>query len=119
MPRKMHGGRALLNLPGHHSVAAIVAEIENTVDWPEGKGRDRQDLTRYTAEPHCALILTDCDNKINIELDIDSKNAYENTLYKIDAMTEALKKLRKGVVTERARYVKREKLIPTEKRFGL
>jgi hypothetical protein len=115
----MHGGRALLNLPGHHSTAAIVAEIENTVDWEDGKGRGGEELTRYNAEPFTALIVTDCDNKVNIELDIDSQNSCDNTLHKIDTMLDALKKLRRGVVVERGRYIKREKEIPKDKRFGI
>jgi hypothetical protein len=119
MARKFYGGRALLNLPGHHSTAAIVAEIENTVDWEEGKGRGGDELTRYNAEPHMMLTVTDCDNRVNIELDIDSENSYENTIYKVDTMIEELRKLRKGLVTERGRYVKREKHIPKEKRFGI
>jgi hypothetical protein len=34
-------------------------------------------------------------------------------------MLDALKKLRRGVVVERGRYVKREKEIPKDKRFGI
>lgn len=119
MARKVHGTRSLLNLPGHHSTATIIAEIESTVDWPENKGRNGEELTRYTAEPNSTFTITDCSNSVHIELDIDSENSYQNTLYKLDTMIDSMRKLRRGVVIERARYVKRALKIPAEKRFGI
>lgn len=116
--RKVWGKRALLNLPGHHSTAAIIAEIENTVDWPEGKSRSGGELTSYTAEPNSTLLISDCSNQVNIEIDIGTSARLENSIYKIDTMIDALKALRKGVIREHDRLVERKKHIPQQKNYA-
>lgn len=116
--RKVWGRRSLLNLPGHHSTAAIIAEIENTVDWPEGKSRNGNELTSYTAEPNITLIVTDCSEKVNIEIDIGTPARLENSIHKLDTMIDALKSMRKGVIREHDRLVERKKHIPKPKDFG-
>lgn len=118
MARKVHGGRALLNQPGHHSTAAIVAEIEDTRDWITGKGRGGDDLQRYNAAPLSTFTITDCDNKVNIEVGFDSDNGLENSLYKVDTLIATLRKLRRGLVLEGARYAERAKKIPADRRYG-
>jgi hypothetical protein len=81
--KKMRGGRALLNLPGHQSTAAIVAEItmEGSSTYPD-----------YT------LKISDCSRAVDLELDFDTADSRENNLYKIDTMLDVLKEFRKGVV---------------------
>lgn len=118
MARKVHGSRALLNQPGHHSTAAIVAEIEDTRDWIVGRGRGGADLQRYNAAPLSTFTITDCDSKVNIEVGFDSDNGLENSLHKVDTMISALRKLRRGLVLEGARYAERAKRIPPDRKFG-
>jgi hypothetical protein len=119
MPRKVYGWRGLLNLPGHGSSAAIVAEIEDTSGWPEGKGRDGEELSRYNFTPHSSLIITDCDNKVSLEIDLETENEVTNTLHKIDEMINALTELREGVEIEGPRAVARRAQIPEERKYGL
>lgn len=119
MARNVYGSRALLNLPGHHTTAAIVAEIENTSRWPEGKSREGRDLDRYNAQPEITCRITDCDNAVNIEFDVDTPNSVENSLHKIDTMIAALRAMRRGIVAEAPRAQKRVAAIPTERRYGL
>src|SRR5437870_134035 len=100
MARKVHGGRALLNLPGHGSSAAIIAEVEDTTGWADGRGREGEELSRYNFVPHSSLIITDCDNKVSLEIDLESENEVVNTLNKIDTLIATLEELRVGVVVE-------------------
>ena len=117
MARKVHGDRALLNLPGHHSTAAIVAEIESTAHWPDGKGRHGKDPTSYNISPEVTFSITDCDNKVNIEIEIGSEAKLENSLHKLDTMIACMRKLRKGLQKEHDLYVYRYSLIPDDKRY--
>lgn len=98
MARKVHGGRSLLNLPGHHSTAAIVAEVKDTGDL-EWKADD----DGYKIVPTITCAITDCDNKVNIEFDVQTANQLENSLYKVDVMLDALTKLREGMIVEHHR----------------
>jgi hypothetical protein len=99
MARKVHGGRGLLNLGGHHSTAAIVAEIDDTVDRVIGT----DDEDGYRIQPTVTCSITDCDSKVNIEFDITTANQLENSLHKADTMIEALTALRAGMIVEHHR----------------
>jgi hypothetical protein len=108
----------MLNLPGHHSTAAIVAEMEDTSGWPTGKARDGSELSGYNIEPNTTFSITDCDNKVNIEIGFNSENGVENNLHKIDTMIEILQDLRKGVELEGKRFARRKKLVPEGRTYG-
>jgi hypothetical protein len=88
----VYGGRAMLNLPGHHSTAAIVAEIDNTEGW----GDDPK-------VPNIICRISDCEGYVNIEFDVNTANQLENSLHKIDVMVEALLAMREGFVPEHHR----------------
>ena len=78
------GARALLNLPGHESTAAIVAEI-----------------TRPSAEyPDITLVISDCSRVIHLSFDRGgTPDERENNLYKVDTLISVLREFRKGLVT--------------------
>lgn len=116
--RKVHGGRALLNQPGHHSTAVLIAEIEDTRQWLEGRGRGNADPTGYNITPNTKLIVSDCSQSINLELDIGTDARLENSLYKLDTMIAMLRKVRKGVLIEHERLIKRKAWVPPDKEFG-
>ena len=93
----------MLNLPGHHSTAAIVAEIENTVVTGE----------EY---PDACFQISDCNRSIS--LDFESLHRYyddpredvmANDIHKIDVMLDALKAFRKGLLVEHERIRARER----------
>lgn len=98
MSREVYGSRALLNLPGHHSTAAIVAEIDNTEDR-----LDINDADGYVIQPTITCKITDCDNSVNIEFDVNTANQLENSLHKVNTMIEALRAMREGFVIEHHR----------------
>lgn len=96
---KVRGKRALLNLPGFESTAAIVFEIQDTRQVKAG--------ALYANEPDYTFQLSDCSRSINFELDFRSPEAQENNLYKVDTMIEVLKAGRRALVAEHALYNKR------------
>jgi hypothetical protein len=116
--RTVHGGRALLNLPGHHSTAAIIAEIEDTKPWGEGLARYGEKPNGYNVVPNITCKITDCDSAINIEFDIDTANSMENSIHKIDCMIDNLRKLRKGLIIEHHRTVDRAQHITEDRKHA-
>lgn len=103
-----HGGRAMLNLPGHQSTAAMVAEIEDT--GPANATQDRRDNA-----PTYTLQIANCDRSIAFEIDSfgwwdkdDEVNAaMKNDLHKLDTMIKLLTEFREGLATEQRRWVRR------------
>jgi hypothetical protein len=102
--KKPYGGRALLNLPGHETVGAIVAEVENTEHVK--KPADEYD---YVREPTMNLAISDCSRSIGLAVSVRTADDYKNTLHKVDTMIELLEGFREGVVAERERFVERKK----------
>lgn len=106
--KKYHGGRALLNLPGHESTAAIVVEIENTAQWKKGKGYDGTELKhRWEATPSTLFQFANCDRSISFTLSMDGEDNVANSLHKLDTMIEILSAARNGFVIEAQRYADR------------
>lgn len=97
MSRKVHGGRSLLNLSGHHSTAAIVAEVPDTSvgNWDNA------------AHPDAVCKITDCDGSISLDMDYATANQLENSVHKIDVMIETLIDFRRGLIHEHHRLQSR------------
>lgn len=90
MSRKVHGGRAMLNLPGHHSTAAIVAELRDT----EGNWDENDEW------PSATCVISDCETRISLDMDFASAHQVENSVHKIDTIVETLIELRRGLILE-------------------
>lgn len=88
----MKGGRALLNLPGHHSTAAIVAEI-NTPSNSE----------RYA---YAHVTISDCSRTISLEFSPGDESQHVNDLHKVDVMIDVLRKFRRGLVAHQKKVAK-------------
>lgn len=115
MPRKRrtrwHGKRAMLNGPGHGTTAAIVAEIEDTSTWDEGKDSYGDDYSdRYIPAPSFVFQIANCDRSIAFEFEFDTDAARTNNVQKIDTMVACLEALKAGLILETERYVNRKKL---------
>lgn len=104
---KCYGGRALLNLEGHHSTSAIVAEVEDTGLWGPGEARNGEPIDRWNIEPFCVLQISDCDRRVRMEIDFETEAERENALDKVDTMIETLTAFRRGLKIEQRRYVRR------------
>ena len=79
--KQIKGGRALLNMPGFHSTAAIVAEMSPGEVYPN-------------------VQISDCTRQINLEFDVTDADNYENSLHKIDALLSNLGKCKRALVAE-------------------
>lgn len=89
--QKVYGGRDLLNLPGYHSTAAIVAEVVLTNDpWSRAE-----------------IVISDCTRTISLEFSPGDPDSRENDLHKIDTMIRHLKEFRKGYVIAQRKAAKR------------
>jgi hypothetical protein len=107
--QRWHGGRALLNGPGHGTTAAIVAEIEDTSTWLKGKDGQGDDYSdRWIPMPACTLQIANCDRSIAFEFEWETDADRANNVHKIDTMIDALQALKAGVILESERYVQRK-----------
>ena len=99
MAKKIHGTRALLNLPGCQSTAAIVAEIDST------RGMPSEDYPRWG--PESTLQVSDCDRSISFDIgSFEDADERKNNLHKVDTLIAALQAFRKGLVYEQNRWVR-------------
>lgn len=114
MSYPVHGGRALLNPPGHQTTAAIVAEIEDTSDWKPGKDRNGEPLKRWNIKPNYTLQISDCDRSIRFTLGWEEAEDRKASLEKVDTLLRILKDFRKGVALEQRRCEQRVLALPTE-----
>ena len=113
---KVHGGRAMLNLPGYQTTAAIVAEVEDTSTWADGKGRKGLAVqTKYDCEPYVKFQVANCDRSIEFVFPLEPHEV-ENSLYKIDTFIEALKDFRVGFEIEHKRYMERVDALDKKKK---
>lgn len=109
---KVHGKRALLNPPGHHSTAAIVAEVSDTSSWKPGCGEDGKPIQgkddAWRAQPaYIMLSLSDCDRRINFEIQWETADDRRAALRKVETIIDALAAFRAGLVIEQSRYIER------------
>jgi hypothetical protein len=104
----------MLNLPGHHSTGAIVAEIEDTSRWKAGKNAEDEKLERWNARPHMVLQIADCTRSVSFDFDIADADARANDLYKVNTMIDALVGFRDGLIAEQERYVERIASLPVD-----
>lgn len=115
--RRYHGRRALLNLPGLHSTAAIVAEVEDTSTWRAGRDRDGDPInTSYQCTPKSMLQIANCDRSILFQVDVDDSGEMPNNLHKLDTLIDALVQLRAGLVVEQERYEARKAALAEKRR---
>lgn len=92
---KTLGKRALLNLPGHYSTAAVVAEIEDTRQGCAGE------------EPVYCLAISDCDRTIQFELEWDTPAGRATSLHKVRTLATALQAFSIILEAEQQRHEER------------
>jgi hypothetical protein len=91
--------RAFLNLPGFYDGAYVVAYVEDT--------SERTIARQVNPTPRTILEIADCTNRVNLEFDVDSDLALENSLHKVETLIRALTRFREGLVVEGERYRRR------------
>jgi hypothetical protein len=112
--------RWFLNLPGFHRGAYVVAYVEDTTDRGLETGvhcdHDREHCP-YNFEPRMILEISDCNDRINLEFDVDSEAGRVNSLHKLDTLIAALRVFRSGIVEEFDEYDRRERDLENHRRY--
>ena len=83
--------REFLNLPGHHSMANIVASITKYRDEDVEKGQRWIDIH---------LGIADCNRTITLSIDYDGEEDRKNALHKVDTLIDTLTEFREALEKE-------------------
>jgi hypothetical protein len=59
--------------------------------------------------PRLTLRITDCSNEVNLEFGVESPELRDNSLFKIEALLQALARFHGGLIAEAALYAERER----------
>jgi hypothetical protein len=94
--------RVVLNLPEFDGGAYVRVFVEDT------SNRKRR-WRRTPPSPRLRLRVADCVNEVRLEFGVDSPEARENSLYKIETLLAALQRFRDGFVAEAQLYEQRER----------
>ena len=101
--------RRFLNLPGFHGGAYVVAYVEDTsARKAEACCPDGDDCPQ-NFEPRMILEIADCQDRINLEFDVDSEAGRANSLHKLDTLIASIRVFRTGLVREFAEYDRRDR----------
>ena len=105
--------RWFLNLPGFHGGAYVVAYVEDTSECGPRRCARYDDCNcdecPYNFEPRMILEIADCNDRVNLEFDVDSEAGRANSLHKLDTLLSALRIFRTGVEAEFEHYDRRER----------
>ncbi len=98
--------RTFLNFAGFHSRAYVSAYVEDTTDRQFDE--DEQDWFAPSG-PRVILEVADCSNRINLEFDVASDEARENSLHKVDTLLGTLQRFRGALEQECRLAAERER----------
>ena len=93
--------RLLLNRPDFDGGAHVRVFVEDT--------SERKLRRRRLPSPRLKLRITDCVNEIHLEFSVDSYEARENSLHKIETLIAALERFRAGLAAEAELRARRER----------
>ena len=93
--------KTLLNLIEFDGGAHVRVFVEDT--------SFRRIRRRRLPSPRLKLRITDCSNEIHLEFSVDTYDARENSLHKIDTLVAALQRFRAGLAAEAALRAQRER----------
>ena len=103
--------RTLLNLPGFHGSAFVYVYVEDTSHrelMREPYCEDDCTCCPQNFEPFSRLEIADCSRTIALEFDIDTPDARENSLHKLDTLEIAIRVFRDALEAEFEPYDRRE-----------
>ena len=61
------------------------------------------------------LEISDCDDRINLEFDVDAEARRANSLHKLDTLIATLRVFRQGIVEEVDEYDRRERELEAQR----
>ena len=97
----------LLNRPDFDGGAHVRVFVEDT--------SERKVRRRRLPSPRLKLRIGDCVNEIHLEFSVDTYDARENSLHKVDTLVAALQRFRAGLAAEAALRAQRERHRQTTK----
>lgn len=77
--------KRFLNRDGHHSIASVLGEV---IQY----GGDSS-FTPFIGE----FIISDCSRNINLSIDFQNKEAFENSIFKMKQLEEVSRNMRKAL----------------------
>lgn len=86
--------RRFLNKENFHSFAAIIGKIKIEKYYNDKNLLNSYYVTRYVS-------ISDCSEKISLELNVETEEEYNNTLYKLDTLIDVFSKLKAGIISTR------------------
>ena len=104
--------RTLLNLPGFHGGAFVYVYVEDTSERElVGGPYCDADCSCCPCELRAAdgLEIADCNRRIGLEFDVDTREGRENSLHKLDTLEIAIRVFRDALVAEFEPYDRRER----------
>jgi len=90
--KKLLEVREFLNLPDSGTVGAIYSSVHYD-DWG---------VAAY-------LIITDCSHKIELNVDCDTEDQLQNTMYKLNLITKTIQSLKEALVLAHTSYKELQK----------
>ena len=101
MESKVFSDRSFINKKGYHSNAAIIATIER---------HDFGDNGFYATYK-----LSDCNRTVEISIDLDTIEEYENTIYKLNKLLKVTENFKNKIISLRPEIKEKERLEKKEK----
>ena len=99
---KMWANNGMLNKPGFNSTASYAYKI----DLPNGKVKIRG----YNGYPHAEFHISGCSrDAVELEFEVASGSGFNNALFKVDTLLEALTDFRRDLMHARAHMQDRKK----------
>lgn len=86
--------RSFLNKKGFHSNASISTDITHS-EYGEGF--------------YGTFKISDCNRTVELSIDLDGKEDYDNTLYKMNKIIDAAEKYKKAIIKLRPSIIKYQK----------
>jgi hypothetical protein len=94
--------RTFLNKPGFHGKATLIASVEDTSRIPAEE-------LRFEREPDTYLSISDCSSECRLEIEITSREAQRNSLYKLNTLIGGLERFREALSEEIELYNERKR----------
>lgn len=108
-------GNKILNRAGHHSVAAVSHEVDNTYSAFFEKDKD-VDVGYNSEGINAGLTISDCNRTVTLNFDIFDKEEEINSLHKINSLVKEIEQFRANLLLAIAHRDKHKEIIGKRKK---
>jgi len=89
--------RNFLNLPDQISLTSLIAYKVGLRDYDYKNDKEEEDPDKYSTFD-ITLVFKDCNDSVDFDFDIKTKEGMKNSLYKIDTMINTLSNFRQKLL---------------------